>query len=198
MCEYPECSWHHRSCLLTSVFLEPCLCMIYYWKKIIRLPNFNVSIFWSLSSLVLCLPEHLACVTCQYEWELLFTRVKTNFVLEWYPGEYVFRYPLDNSTFISNWSSQAVGLIQIIQPANGFHCLVLRQTLFELCFLLLQKIRQRLEEDFATIQTLSSDPRLIHPDLPPNVFGRTKGTCKLASYPGLLTSVFVACSTNTW
>ena len=32
-----------------------------------------------------------------------------------------------------------------------------------------------LEEDFATIQTLSSDPRLIHPDLPSNMFGGTKG-----------------------
>jgi len=45
-----------------------------------------------------------------------------------------------------------------------------------------KKIRQRLEEDFATIQTLSSDPRLIHPDLPPNTFGRTKESCEVPTH----------------
>ena len=44
-----------------------------------------------------------------------------------------------------------------------------------IAFSVLQKIQRRLEEDFATIQTLSSDPRLIHPNLPPSVFEGTKG-----------------------
>ena len=43
----------------------------------------------------------------------------------------------------------------------------------------MQRIQQRLREDFAAIQALSPDPRLIRPDLPPQKFGGSKGKTRL-------------------
>jgi len=78
--------------LMTSLIMSPNLCFPRIWSvyDILLEENYQItqfqcqyeSIFWSLPSLVPCLPEHLGCVTCLYEWELLFTRVKMNFILE--------------------------------------------------------------------------------------------------------------------
>ena len=43
--------------------------------------------------------------------------------------------------------------------------------MYERCF----SVPAEVGGGLATIQTHSSDLRLIHPDLPPNVFGGTKG-----------------------